>query len=1073
MIKLIRKIALVVAVVLFGVLVVGTVIANENELMVNQALNVTTFKIDKSDVDPNQDTNYIKSVYDNLDDVVKAGRDKTVEVVEEGCVLLKNDNNTLPLKKNAKVTLIGAGAYDPVYGGTGSGGISTTEATDFHTALTNAGLFVNPKIKEAYTSDEWKQYKRGTGGSFGSTTVLINDAPWSAFDGALSDSIDEYGDAVIMVVSRRGGEGYDLRNNPMVGFEGHDGIDNGDGLGKDYLGLNANEISILEGLKAKKDAGKIKKIIILENYSALLEGNFIKDAKYGVDAAMWVGAPSLGGQGIGNLLVGDAQPSGRLTDTMFLDNAMNPVNVNYAPRLYENAADVDLAATLGNKLYIEYSLAAYTVYQEGMYLGYKYTETRYEDLVLGTANIGAYDYNKVVAYPFGYGMTYADFETSNVSVKKTGDREYTVSVKVTNTSENEASGKYSVPIYISKPYGAYAKENGIQVPSVELIDFVKTSKALQKGESEELTVKLDEKYFASYDAEKAKTYVLMDGDYYVVVGGDAHEATNNLLMAKKANGVGIDESKMVGTGDASKAVKFTLNYSSDKYAFSDNVSSFTGTKGMRITNLFDFADINRYEGKGDNRVEYYSRDAWNKVSLDMVNGYAKVRATEKLARDIYAQVPDETGVYNNTPSVPDKYKQPIPKDNREYPTMGADNGLSLIDLRVDSEGNPISYFDPVWDKLLDQLTWEEMALLPTKGQRTTEALASVNKPGTRHDNGPNGFSTTYLSNNVNGLAYLKEVEAGHVDENGNITAEANKHLQGGRNATKTTGYPSNATLAGSFNKQLAREVGDLIGEDGLWSGRQGLFGLGMNIHRSSYLGRTCEYYSEDGMLTGIIGAHETAGIESKGVHVYNKHCALNDQEFNRHGVACWIPEQALREIYLRAFELPITMGGGTGTMASFSRFGPYSGAACRALGTDFLKGECGMLGLIVTDYYGDMNGNQNIDPYFEQVYGNYIGGCDLCDGNQPSTGNHFAKYKDGYGEMAWALRDSAKRFLYYTLTSSAMNGMASGARIIQLTPWWKTLLLTFDIIFGIIVVGLAAWAVVDYVFEFKKRGTLR
>jgi len=244
--------------------------------------------------------------------------------------------------------------------------------------------------------------------------------------------------------------------------------------------------------------------------------------------------------------------------------------------------------------------------------------------------------------------------------------------------------------------------------------------------------------------------------------------------------------------------------------------------------------------------------------------------------------------------------------------------------------------------------------------------------------------------------------------------------------------------------------------------------LGLNIHRSPYLGRTCEYYSEDGMLTGLMGAAESLEIEAKGVHVYNKHCALNDQEFNRHGVGCWINEQALREIYLRAFELPITMGNSTCTMASFSRFGTYSGAACKELGTDFLRGECGMIGLIVTDYYGDMNGNQNIDPYFEMVYGVYSGGSDLCDGSQPLSENHFAKYEKGYGEFAWKLRESAKRFLYYTLTSNRINGMTANTRIIRITPWWQTTLLTLDIIIGVIFVGMAAWTAVDLVLAYRK-----
>ena len=233
---------------------------------------------------------------------------------------------------------------------------------------------------------------------------------------------------------------------------------------------------------------------------------------------------------------------------MWVDNAMNPVNVNYGRWIYENAAELGVPNQLGTGQYPATTLAGYVVYQEGMYLGYRYTETRYEDLILGAPNVGSYDYEKVVARPFGFGLSYADFALSNVKVDKTGDRDYTVTVTVTNTSDTY-SGKYSVPVYVSKPYGSYAKQNNIQVPSVELVDFGKTG-VLAPGASEMLTITVDEKYFASYDAYGAKGYVLMDGDYYIAVGGDAHQAVNNVLAAKNADGVAVDEGKMVGSAGA-------------------------------------------------------------------------------------------------------------------------------------------------------------------------------------------------------------------------------------------------------------------------------------------------------------------------------------------------------------------------------------------------------------------------------------------------------------------------------------------------------------------------------------------
>ena len=1080
MAKLIRKISLVVSLLLCGILVIGTVIAFENAVVISEALGLVTFRIDNTEVDPNADTEYIKSSYKTLDEVVADGRAATKQIVEEGSVLLKNDNNALPIAKGTKVSLLGTTAYNPVYGGTGSGTISVADATPFLKSVKDAGLSVNPVLEAQYTLTSgtgWgtNTYRRRTTGSYGVAIHKINEVPWNLFTSTYLDSIDEYNTAIVFI-GRNGGEGNDLRNFPLgqevnpgaISGPGHDGIDNGDGLGMDYLGLNQNEIDLFKGLKAKKDAGQISKIITVINFAAMLEGNFIKDPQYGIDSALWVGANGLGGAAVGELLVGDSTPSGRLPDTMFLDNAMNPVNVNFTPRTYTGLDAVNMPTKWGSGNYPGYTFANYMVYQEGLYLGYRYTETRYEDNVLGTAKVGTYDYDSVVAYPFGYGLSYASFATSDVSVTRntSNNRYYTVSVKVTNNSTNNVSGKFSVPIYVSKPYGEYAKRNGIQVPAVELIDFAKT-KLLAKGESQTLTTEIDEKFFASYDANEAKTYVLMGGDYYVCVGGSAHEAANNLLMAKKANGIAINESKMVGTGDATKVVKFGISENKIKYSFSDGVNSLTGQKNPRITNLFDFSDINRYSGRGSNKVNYYDRSDWNgTVSLDMVNGHPKLMATKQMVQEMYAQVPFEVGTYGTgVAKTPDEYKQVIPTDDIAYPKMGADNGLSLIDLRVDADGNEISYFDPIWDTFLDQLTWDDLKRLPASGQRTTEAIVSVNKPGTRHNNGPNGFSGSYR--NDAGLAWKTELKNGNNTGTNGAPVPANSTSDAYKNDARATGFPSNATLAATFSKELASLAGKIIGEDGLWMGQHGIFGLGLNIHRSSYLGRVCEYYSECGTMTGIIGALQTKEIEARGVHVFNKHCALNDAETNRHGTGNWINEQALREIYLRAFELPV-YSGGNALMATFSRFGTQSGAACRELNTDFFRGEVGLLGPVVTDYYGDMNGSTSVDPYFEMTYGVYNGGSDLCDGNVMSAG-HFNQFDNGnYGEMAWAMRDSAKRILYYTLTSHVMNGMASGTKIVRLTPFWQPLLISLSVGMGVILLGLVAWTTVAIVAEKRR-----
>lgn len=1054
--KLQRKILTVVSMLLFGAMLLGTIIANENAGVISTQLGAKTFEVIETG-DGSQDTEYYKSDFTSIADLRETGHATAVEVLEEGSVLLKNENNALPLASGSKVSLVGVTAYDPVYGGTGSGTISKDDAVDFVDSLTDAGLVLNPVLQEKYTSEDWAQYKRGQEGTWGTTTLMINEAPWSVVDAAAGSSFAQYGDAAIFVVGRVGGEGYDL-----IGVGG-DGIDNNDGLGPDYLGLNANELSVLEGLKAKKAAGDIKKIIVLINYAGMIEGDFLSDPD--IDAAMWIGATGVGGKAIGRLLTGAASPSGRLPDTMWVDNAMNPVNVNFGRWIYSNADELGVPDELGTGQYPATTLAGYVVYQEGMYLGYRYTETRYEDVVLGTPNVGDYDYNSVVSRPFGFGLSYAEFVLSDAEVTKTGDREYTVTVTVTNTSDTY-SGKCSVPIYVSKPYGDYAKANQIQVPSVELVNFGKTG-VLAPGASETLTITVDEKYFASYDAYGAEGYVLMTGDYYVAVGGDAHQAINNILAAKKQNGISVDENKMVGgTGDASLVAKFSLTFDKDKYAFSDAVSTLDGVSNIRVTNLFDFADINLYEGRGDNHVDYYNRDNWNAVSMDMVNGHAVLTMTEQMAEDIYKQLPEETGKYNNAAGVPAKYKQPISEDDGEYPAYGVDAGLMLIDMRYDEEGNEISFFDPVWDTFMDQLTWEDTMLLVSNGWHMTEAVETVAKPATKDENGPNGFGGWAFSSGYytgqNGIAYRTAEADGNIDAEGKVTSDADP-----LGFTKMTGFPANGILAATFNRDLAYRAGNIIGNDGLWAGASGLYGIGLNTHRSPYSGRTCEYFSECGTLAGMIGAAECKGIEEKGVHVYNKHCALNDQETNRHGVCTWVNEQALREIYLRAFEIPIVEGGAYNTMASFSRFGVEAAAACSALSNGFLRGECGMKGIIVTDAYGDMDGSQDCDPYFEMVYGVLVGGSDIPDGGTPKTDGHFAKYETGYSQMAWAMRLAAKRVCYQTAWSNAMNGISSTTRIVQITPWWQTALYTVDAVLGVLFAAGLVWTCLALIQERK------
>lgn len=290
--------------------------------------------------------------------------------------------------------------------------------------------------------------------------------------------------------------------------------------------------------------------------------------------------------------------------------------------------------------------------------------------------------------------------------------------------------------------------------------------------------------------------------------------------------------------------------------------------------------------------------------------------------------------------------------------------------------------------------------------------------------------------------------------------------------------PSNGVIANTFNKNLSYRAGKIIGEDGIWAGCSGIYGIGANIHRTNYCGRAAEYYSEDGNLTGLIAGNECKGIEEKGVHVYNKHCALNEEENSRHGLCTWTTEQALREEYLRPFEMCITIGNAYNAMSSLNRLGTQSASGCGALAEDYLRGECGMKGINVTDMYTDMTGYRSIAPYYQMTYGIYYGGSDLTDGNNIKTPdgetgmfNKFAPDANGHGNysrMAWKIRESAKRVLFASVHSNAMNGFSADTRVHQILTSWQVLLISAIVVLGVALAGCILWTVISYVRNRKK-----
>ena len=954
--RTLKKLFLNVSVALLTIAYVGNLIAVENAGQINAFLGTTSSKTVKIDETLEEDyPRYFESTFQSVAELKAAGLAKVQEVESEGIVLLKNDNQTLPLKAGSEVSLFGITSIDPVYGGTGSGAVDAAGAPNYVDVFTKSGLSVkNTDLMEYYTTEKADE-------NLGRNNYAINEGSWKKVKKNLGDDNEQIeGTDAFYVIGRVGGEGSDMTRGAGKEDAGNDG--------SDYLTLNEQELGMLEGLKGLKEDGQIRSITVIINSANPISTAFLFDEEYGVDAAMWVGSVGQTGlYAVGDVVSGAVNPSGSLPDTWWMDNMVNPVQNNFAAYTYGNA---DSYFPGGSSAFTKY-----VVYQEGIYLGYKYTETRYEDTVMGTPNAGKFNWSGTVSFPFGYGLSYTSFELSDVKVTKSGDGQdtsYSYSVTVTNTGS--AAGKKTVQVYAQKPYTEYDKENQIEKAAVELVGYGKTQ-LLAPGASETVTVSVPEYFLTSFDTYNTGVYILDEGTYYLTAADNSHEAANNILSAKgysTADGM---------TAEGNTALVYSFEQAFDK----DTYSTSYGT-GNTVSALFADADMNRYEGSEGQTIVYYSRSDWEGT---VSPGTVKLNMTAQMAADVVlddSDLPDASGV--------------------DFPEMGVNADLQLINMME------YEYDDPMWDTFMDQLTFDQMALLTCTGLRETAAVESIGKPYTVDHNGPSGVTQKY--------AYLESGNGYAVVEN-----DPDKNSKG-------TCYPCNGIVAATFNDELIEEVGELIGEDAMWAGYAGLYGTGLNIHRSPYSGRVFEYYSEDGILTGLIDTAETIGIQSKGVYVYNKHFVLNDQEENRAGIGTWCNEQALREIYLRAFELPIVNADAKCVMTSYSRLGVHWAGAYRSLLTDWLRGEAGMSGFAVSDMY----------DYSYMVGANEIvAGNDLPDGELLNNGYSLKPYAEGGSSanaaVVQAMRESSKRILYTVLHSRGMDGISSNMKVISVTPWWQ------------------------------------
>lgn len=779
--NLASKIFLNIFAIIFGITSVGSSIAMANAGAITAFLGQTTQLV----MDDGSGEVIIRnfSDYSSIQELQEQANLITAAVTEEGAVLLKNSNGALPLSQGAKVSLYSSSSVNYIHSG---GGSSFAKKSDFITlkeGLESAGFQVNGELWDWYSSNTSYLGDHVSNTSSDKASYAINDAAW---DDITTSAKNDSAEAAIFVLSRYGTEATDMK------FTGGSAADYSNG---DYLELSPTEKDVLKHLKALKDSGKVSKVIVLLNSVNQVECDYIHDPAYGIDAVLWVGIGGTAGtMGIGRILSGEVSPSGKLTDTYWKSHHYNPVYANAGD--YQNQGEV-LSSANGGKS------NSYVVYQEGIYNGYRYTETRYEDVVLGCVNVGDFQYSEVVSYPFGYGLSYTRFAYSDFAVTEDPESDtYTVSVTVTNTGD--VAGKESVQVYLQQPY----IPGGVEKASVEFVGYAKTG-LLAPGEAQTLTVQVDGRWFASYDAYGAKTYVLDAGDYYLTVGTDAHNAVNNILSHKLAEGKPVNESKMTGAGDASLVWKTTRTEDKQTYA----VSKVTGNP---ITNQFDNADLNLYTAANSvNSVVYVSRNNWNDtVKLGMTEDHGKL---------------DNHVVVTVTPEmVADgrKGSEKIQPDDVKYPAYGVDSGLTLASLITIEDGVPktVAYDDARWDALLDQLSWEDTVMLLSNGLRKTYGVDSVGKPATIDGNGALGP--------VGGTNYM-------YSDNENEAENRFAFLYGDPDMdTSPVQYPCAALVAAAMNDELAYELGKIVGEDCMWAGYAGLYGLG-GQHPQRQLQRPC------------------------------------------------------------------------------------------------------------------------------------------------------------------------------------------------------------------------------------------
>lgn len=894
-----------VMVLLTVVVAVGIPLANNYKNMVSMFLSQTTFTAEGG-----SNPQYFTSDYATADEVDKAATELSIQIEREGMVLMKNENNALPLLNGAKISLLGQCSVDLVYGGAGAGSIDTSQVDDLKTVLEANGFDVNETLWKFYTEGAGSTYRKAVPNIMGQGGFSVNEVPMNVYSEEALASMDEYNDAAIIVVGRSGSESVDLS--------------------ADYLEFSAEEKALIEFACEKFDT-----VVLMLNVTNPMNLSVLND--YAIDACLWVGATGQeGAYAIGEVLNGSVSPSGNTVDTWSYKPTEAPSVVNLGDYTITNSEVVS-----GNK---------YLVYEEGIYVGYRYYETRYEDVVLGNETVENYNYDEQVQFPFGYGLSYTTFEWSDYTVTETEDS-FVVAVTVTNTGDYP--GKETVQVYMQKPYTEYDKENQLEKASVELVGYEKTN-LLEKGASEVVEIEVAKEQLKSYDAYGYGTYIVEAGNYYLAAGENAHDALNNILAAKGVSSV---------SGDMDLTHLYIQNeLDTTTYAVADT--------GNNIENQMEDVDIKAYDAD----FRYLSRSDWE-GTWPTVYADGQWDAPEELLEALEIIITEN----------PDAQMPEFNVISEEY------GELKLADMIG------LDYDDPKWDAFLNQLDKDELYQYISHAGYGTTAIEDEGVPGVVHKDGPAGISSTLAGGNINCM-----------------------------------GYPPAVVLASTWNVDLAEQRGKLVGEDSLSSDVTVWYAPAMNIHRTAMSGRNFEYYSEDGFLSGVMGAAETANFQKKGGIVTIKHFAINDQETNRIGGSMFCNEQSARELYLLPFQMCVEEGNATGIMSSMNRVGGRWIGGHEGIMTNMLRNEWGYKGFVITDQTSFASFNY----------------CDIREGL--AAGNDIWLCT---GQDMWQLseeeltatvmtnaRQAIHRYLYAVANSNAMNGVDRDTVVKNVLAGWQVAL---------------------------------